>query len=158
MAVTWKFENLKCWKTTWRFCKIIPATTPTSFKIFWIFVFMKGSFIWYTQRYTSIVILSYLIYILSFIFTNQDINFFSWSDFFLSFQVRFLSSIVFLVIVLHAFIGLWTVGTDYLTKRTLGFLNLSLSRRADTLRYIYYLIFGLLGIVYLTAIFYIIWL
>ena len=128
----------------------------TSF--FRIFVFMKGSFIWYTQRYTSILILSYLIYILSFIFTNQDINFFSWSDFFLSFQVRFLSSIVFLVIVLHAFIGLWTVGTDYLTKRTLGFLNVSLSRRADTLRYIYYLIFGLLGIVYLTAILYIIWL
>ena len=128
----------------------------TSF--FWISVYMKGSFIWYTQRYTSLIILSYLIYILSFIFTNQDINFFSWSDFFLSFQVRFLSSIVFLVIVLHAFIGLWTVGTDYLTKRTLGFLNVSLSRRADTLRYIYYLIFGLLGIVYLTAILYIIWL
>ena len=125
---------------------------------FWIFVYMKGSFIWYTQRYTSLLILSYLIYIFSFIFNNQDINFFSWSDFFLSFQVRFLSSIVFLVIVLHAFIGLWTVGTDYLTKRTLGFLNVSLSRRADTLRYIYYLIFGLLGIVYLTAIFYIIWL
>ena len=118
----------------------------TSF--FWIFVYMKGSFIWYTQRYTSLIILSYLIYIFSFIFNNQDINFFSWSDFFLSFQVRFLSSIVFLVIVLHAFIGLWTVGTDYLTKRTLGFLNVSLSRRADTLRYIYYLIFGLLGIVY----------
>ncbi len=128
----------------------------TSF--FWISVYMKGSFIWYTQRYTSLIILSYLIYILSFIFTNQDINFFSWSDFFLSFQVRFLSSIVFLVIVLHAFIGLWTVGTDYLTKRTLGFLNVSLSRRADTLRHVYYLIFGLLGIVYLTAIFYIIWL
>ena len=128
----------------------------TSF--FWIFVYMKGPFIWYTQRYTSLIILSYLIYIFSFILNNQDINFFSWSDFFLSFQVRFLSSIVFLVIVLHAFIGLWTVGTDYLTKRTLGFLNVSLSRRADTLRYIYYLIFGLLGIVYLTAIFYIIWL
>ena len=128
----------------------------TSF--FWIFVYMKGSFIWYTQRYTSLMVLSYLIYILSFIFTNQDINFFSWSDFFLSFQVRFLSSIVFLVIVLHAFIGLWTVGTDYLTKRTLGFLSLSLSRRADTLRHVYYFIFGLLGIVYLTAIFYIIWL
>ena len=126
--------------------------------LFWIFVHMKGSFIWYTQRYTSIIILCYLIYILSFIFTNQDINFFSWSDFFLSFQVRFLSSIVFLVIVLHAFIGLWTVGTDYLTKRTLGYLNISLSRGADILRYIYYFIFGLLGIVYLTAIFYIIWL
>ena len=128
----------------------------TSF--FWIFVYMKGSFIWYTQRYTSLIILSYLIYILSFIFNNQDINFFSWSDFFLSFQVRFLTSIVFLVIVLHAFIGLWTVGTDYLTKRTLGFLNVSLSKRADALRYIYYLIFGLLGIMYLTAILYIIWL
>ena len=127
----------------------------TSF--FWIFVYMKGSFIWYTQRYTSLVILSYLIYILSFIFTNKDINFFSWSDFFLSFQVRFLSSIVFLIIVLHAFIGLWTVGTDYLTSRTLGFLSYRLTNYADLIRNSYQILFVFLGLIFLIIVLIIVW-
>ena len=119
---------------------------------------MKGSIIWNAQRYSSVLILAYLIYILSFIFSNDEINFFSWSNFFLSFEVRFITSIVFIMIVMHAFIGLWTVGTDYLTHRTLGFLNKSLSRRANLLRNTYFFIFGLLGLVYLISILYIIWL
>ena len=119
---------------------------------------MKGSIIWNAQRYSSVLILIYLIYILSFIVSNDDVNFFSWSNFFLSFEVRFLTSIVFIMIVIHAFIGLWTVGTDYLTPRTLGFLNKSLSRRANLLRNTYFIIFGSLGLVYLISILYIIWL
>ena len=124
----------------------------------WIFIPMRGSIIWKAQRYSSVLILVYLIYILSFIVSNDEINFFSWSNFFLSFEVRFLTSIVFIIIVMHAFIGLWTVGTDYLTHRTLGFLNKSLSKRANLLRNTYFLIFGSLGLVYLISILYIIWL
>ena len=119
---------------------------------------MRGSIIWNAQRYSSLLILGYLIYVISFIVFNDEINFFSWSNFFLSFEVRFLTSIVFMLIVMHAFIGLWTVGTDYLTTRTLGFLNKSLAKRAGLLRNTYFLIFGLLGLVYLISILYIIWL
>ena len=118
---------------------------------------MKGSIIWNIQRYSSLLVLSYIFYVVIFVLRNE-LNFFSWSNFFLSFEIRFITTLVFLLIVTHAFIGLWTVGTDYLTNRTLGFLNKNLARRADFLRYVFFSAFCLLGFVYLTAIFYIIWL
>ena len=119
---------------------------------------MKGSLIWNLQRYSSLVILCYLIYIFSFIFFSENkINFFEWSEFFLSFQSRLFTSIVFLFLVLHAYIGLWTIGTDYLTERTLGFLNRALSERATLLRSLYFMTFGFLGFMYLFLILYIIW-
>ena len=118
---------------------------------------MKGSIIWNIQRYSSLIVLSYIFYVVAFVLRNE-LNFFSWSNFFLSFEIRFITTLVFLLIVTHAFIGLWTVGTDYLTNRTLGFLNKNIARRADLLRCIFFSAFCLLGFVYLTAIFYIIWL
>ena len=119
---------------------------------------MKGSLIWNTQRYSSIFILCYLIYIVSFFILENNINFFTWSNFFLSFETRFITSIAFILILVHSFIGLWTVGTDYLTKRTLGFLNKPLARYANILRNMYSFAFSLLGAVYLLTILYIIWL
>ena len=119
---------------------------------------MKGSIIWYTQRYSAILLLCYVIYLANFIYFQNDITFFSWSNFFLSFQMRLFTSLTFVVLVIHAFIGLWTVGTDYLTQRTLGFLSFAISKYANFLRRIYLSVFTLLGIVYLTVILYIIWL
>jgi succinate dehydrogenase / fumarate reductase membrane anchor subunit len=66
--------------------------------------------------------------------------------------------LAFFLIILHAFIGLWTVGTDYLTNRTLGFLNKSLSEYANLFRKMYYFFFVLLGTIYLSVVLYIIWL
>ena len=124
----------------------------------WISFYMKGSLIWNTQRYSSIFILCYIIYIVSFFISENNINFFTWSNFFLSFETRFITSITFILILVHSFIGLWTVGTDYLTKRTLGFLNKPLARYANVLRTMYSFLFSLLGAIYLLAILYIIWL
>ena len=120
---------------------------------------MKGSFIWNLQRYSSLVIFSYLIYIAYFILSSGfKINFFEWSNFFLSFQTRFFTTISFFFIVGHAYIGLWTVGTDYLTERTIGFLSKPLSKFANIMNKIYFFAFVLLGIMYLFVILYIIWL
>ena len=127
-----------------------------SYRIY--FYIMRGSLIWNAQRYSSLLILSYIIYVATFIIFNNDINFYSWSNFFLSFKTRIFTTLISIMIVIHAYIGLWTVGTDYLTSRTLGFLNKSLSKRANHLRYIYFFGFGILGILYLMIILYIIWL
>ena len=127
-----------------------------SYRIY--FYIMRGSLIWNTQRYSSLLILSYIIYVATFIIFNNDINFYSWSNFFLSFKTRIFTTLISIMIVIHAYIGLWTVGTDYLTSRTLGFLNKSLSKRANLLRYVYFFGFGILGILYLMIILYIIWL
>ena len=107
---------------------------------------MKGSLIWYAQRYSSILILIYVAYIFYFLFSfNGQISYFDWTMFILSFEMRAFTSLISLLIILHSFIGLWTVGTDYLTKRTLGFISSGLGASANTLRKIYEYIFILLG-------------
>tara|TARA_B100000287_G_scaffold43119_1_gene38930 strand:+ start:69 stop:428 length:360 start_codon:yes stop_codon:yes gene_type:complete len=119
---------------------------------------MKGSIIWSIQRYSSLFIFAYFIYIVSFFIISDEINFSIWSNFFLSYKVRAFTTITFLMIVAHSYVGLWTVGTDYLTERTLGFLNKSLAKRAGLLRNLYFIVFTILGILYLMGILYIIWL
>jgi succinate dehydrogenase / fumarate reductase membrane anchor subunit len=125
----------------------------------WVYLFMKGSLIWYAQRYSSILILIYVAYIFYFLFSfNGQISYFDWTMFILSFEMRAFTSLISLLIILHSFIGLWTVGTDYLTKRTLGFLNKSLATNANIMRNAFYFLFVAMGILYLMAILYIIWL
>ena len=119
---------------------------------------MKGSLIWYAQRYSSILILIYVAYVFYFLFSNGQISYFDWTMFILSFEMRAFTSLISLLIILHSFIGLWTVGTDYLTKRTLGFLNKSFATSANIIRNVYYSLFVGLGALYLMAILYIIWL
>ena len=119
---------------------------------------MKGSLIWNIQRYSALIMLMYFIYVISFIINAEgQINFFTWSNFFLSFETRFFTSLTCILILIHAYIGLWTVGTDYLTERTLGFLNKPLSKIAVLIQRIYLFTIIVLGIVYLIVILYIIW-
>jgi len=131
--------------------------TKFSWDILWC-LFMKGSLIWKAQRYSSLVIFTYFLYVAYFIFTSDIISFDNWSNFALSAQLKIATSLVFILILLHSFIGLWTVGTDYLTTRTLGFLNESLAKRAKLLRNLYQFLFVSMGLLYLVVILYTIWL
>lgn len=58
---------------------------------------------------------------------------------------------------MHAFIGLWTVGTDYLTSRTLGFLSYRLANYADLIRNSYQVLFVFLGLIFLIIVLIVIW-
>jgi succinate dehydrogenase / fumarate reductase membrane anchor subunit len=71
--------------------------------------------------------------------------------------MKAITSVISALIICHAFIGLWTVGTDYLTQRTLGFLNSGLSKKAELIRGMYLFIFIFSGLLYLGSILYIIW-
>ena len=111
---------------------------------------MKGSLIWYAQRYSSILILIYVAYIFCFLISfSGQISYFDWTMFILSFEMRAFTSLISLLIILHSFIGLWTVGTDYLTRRTIGFLSYRISKYADIFRSIYTVVFSLFGLSYL---------
>ena len=118
---------------------------------------MKGSLIWKIQRYSSLITLSYVIYLSYFFISSSDITFFSWTTFILSYQMRGLTTLVALILLVHAAIGLWTVGTDYLTTRTLGFLNNTLSNNATNIRYSYFFTIAFLLIFYLLGTLYIVW-
>ena len=113
-----------------------------------------GKLSWFLQRYTAIYFLMFLVY-LEYLFWTSALTF----DFITTCPwFKSLLSIFILLVCIHAFIGLWTVGTDYLTKRTLGFLNKSVATNANIIRNAYYFLFVVMGILYLMAILYIIWL
>jgi succinate dehydrogenase / fumarate reductase membrane anchor subunit len=117
---------------------------------------MKGSVIWFMQRYSSLAILAYFLYIAAYII-NSSGSYYEWTRFIASIEMKIATSLISSLIICHAFIGLWTVGTDYLTQRTLGFLNLGLSKKAELIRGMYLFIFIFSGLLYLGSILYIIW-
>ena len=109
----------------------------------------SGKLYWYLQRYSALYFISFLVY-LEYTFWTSGITFQ-----FLTTNNLFKASLSIFILLAcaHAYVGLWAVGTDYLTKRTLGFMSLGLSAYADVLRRIYETLFILLGV--LIAILYI---
>ena len=109
----------------------------------------SGKLYWYLQRYSALYFISFLVY-LEYTFWTSGITFQ-----FLTTNNLFKASLSIFILLAcaHAYVGLWAVGTDYLTKRTLGFISPSLSAYADVLRRIFEILFILLGV--LIAIIYI---
>ena len=101
-----------------------------------------GKLIWYLQRYSAIYFLLFLGYLGLIVFTDR------LSFQFISESFTFKLSLSFFIVLacMHAFAGLWTIGTDYLTNRTLGFISTSLSTYANFLRKAFELIFIFLGV------------
>ena len=118
---------------------------------------MNGSTLFYLVRLSALFVLGYSLWILSFILTNKPIDYVAWVSFTNQSLFQFSTTFAFLFILIHAFIGLWTVGTDYLTSRTLGFINPTLIRHADFIRGAYTIIFVALGILMVTTTLFIIW-
>ena len=118
---------------------------------------MKGSTIWYLQRWSAVFIFIYITLVTSFIFFTQPITFDVWNTFTQSLIFKLATSLTFLSILVHAYLGLWTIGTDYLTPRTLGFLSLNLSKIADSSRLIYNIIFSALGLFLYFYLLFLIW-
>lgn len=69
---------------------------------------------WLTQRVTAIIIGSYALCVLGFILMHPQVGFFEWQDFFNNSLFRIYSLLALTSIVMHAWIGMWTVSTDYL--------------------------------------------
>ena len=109
----------------------------------------SGKLYWYLQRYSALYFISFLLYLeYTFWTTGITFQFLTTNNLF-----KASLSIFILLACAHAYVGLWAVGTDYLTKRTLGFISSGLSAYADVLRKIYETLFILLGV--LIAILYI---
>lgn len=109
----------------------------------------SGKLYWYLQRYSALYFISFLLYLeYTFWTTGITFQFLTTNNLF-----KASLSIFILLACAHAYVGLWAVGTDYLTKRTLGFMSSGLSAYADVLRRIYETLFILLGV--LIAILYI---
>lgn len=73
---------------------------------------------WLMQRATAVVLLSYFGY-LAFVLVS-GVDYVQWRALFDQTWMRIFSMLALVSLVIHAWIGLWVVFTDYLTPRMLG--------------------------------------
>ncbi|MES2997737.1 MAG: succinate dehydrogenase, hydrophobic membrane anchor protein [Pseudomonadota bacterium] len=69
---------------------------------------------WLIQRITSFVMLIYIVFLLSFFVLHVQMDYAIWHGLFSFASVRLLSSLFLLSLVWHAWIGIWTIITDYI--------------------------------------------
>ena len=73
-----------------------------------------GLFGWMAQRITAVLMVFYLIFLLSYFFCHEPITYLDWHHLFSKIEVKFFSLITLFGLLIHAWIGIWTIITDYI--------------------------------------------
>ncbi len=81
-----------------------------------------GLFDWIVQRCTAVVVGLYAIFLMVYLFLHPSLNYDVWHKLFTRTEMRVLSIIVLFSILWHAWIGLWTVFTDYIKSKPVRLL------------------------------------
>lgn len=69
---------------------------------------------WWLQRATAILMAAYTIFLFVFIVTHPNIQFDQWQKLFTCNAFKITTMITLLAFLMHTWIGIWTVTTDYL--------------------------------------------
>ena len=77
---------------------------------------------WLVQRVSAVIIGLYAIYLLVYLFVYQPLYFAQWQSLFNSLWMKIATIIVLLSVLWHAWIGLWTIFTDYVKPKAVRLL------------------------------------
>jgi succinate dehydrogenase / fumarate reductase membrane anchor subunit len=102
----------------------------------------SGLYDWLIQRVGAVVMAAYVVFLAVYIALNPDLTYEQWSALFGQLWVRIFSFVTLLSFITHAWIGLWSVLTDYLTERLMG-------SKATVLRIFAQIILGGVSVTYL---------
>ena len=75
---------------------------------------------WLVQRFTAVILGAYMLCILGSMLLTPDMDYAHFTTLLASNLMRMFSLITLLALCAHAWIGMWTVATDYLTELQLG--------------------------------------
>ena len=89
------------------------VTSATSFS-------RSGLSDWIIQRFSAVILAAYTLFILAVLGAMPELDYESWRAVFSKNPVRLFSIISLFALCGHTWVGMWTVGTDYLTGRQLG--------------------------------------
>lgn len=68
---------------------------------------------WLMQRFTAVVLGAYTLFLFAFVFRHPDFNYNDWRALFSTFTMQISTILALVCIGIHAWIGMWTVLTDY---------------------------------------------
>ena len=102
----------------------------------------SGLYDWLIQRVTSVVVAGYTLVILGLLMTAPEMTYEYWSGLFDQLWLKLMTLVALGAALIHAWIGLWSVTTDYLTSRIMG-------AKGTAVRVIVQMILGLTAAVFL---------
>lgn len=101
----------------------------------------SGLYDWLIQRVSAVIMAAYTFFIIGFILLQPELSYDVWSGLFGQLWMRVFSLITLVSIAVHAWIGLWSVLTDYVTTRMMG-------PSANVLRISIQMVMGVITITY----------
>ena len=81
----------------------------------------RGFHDWLVQRITAVIIAAYFFFLVSFLLCHS-LSYAGWSGLFKSGYMQVATIVVLLAVLWHAWIGLWTVLTDYVKNTVVRFM------------------------------------
>ncbi len=75
---------------------------------------------WVLQRISAVVLAAYAVCVLGFFVTAEGLDHATVAGFFGSLPLKFGTTLAVLSLAAHAWIGMWTVGTDYVRRHYFG--------------------------------------
>lgn len=101
----------------------------------------SGVYDWLIQRISAVFLTLYMVFLVAYIALNPELDYTQWRTLFSHLWMRVFSLITLLSIVSHAWIGLWSVLTDYITPMTMG-------SKATGLRILAQVVLGVVAVTY----------
>jgi succinate dehydrogenase / fumarate reductase, membrane anchor subunit len=105
---------------------------------------------WLIQRISAVVLLAWFVFVGGFIAMHSPLTFAVWQGLFTQTWMRIFTLIALLALCAHAWIGMWTIFTDYFSAHLMG-------KKATTLRLLFQLGCIAVLLVYLLWCIHILW-
>lgn len=80
---------------------------------------------WMLQRISAVILAAFTVFIIGFLIQNPDLQYAQWHGLFEKTWVKVFTLLSLLSVLAHAWIGLWTVATDYIKPTFIRFLFLA---------------------------------
>lgn len=80
----------------------------------------SGSRDWFLQRVSAVILAVYTFLIFGWILFHPGFGYEAWYGFMMTLPMKIFSLLALVSLAAHAWVGLWTVFTDYVTSQALG--------------------------------------
>jgi len=77
---------------------------------------------WIIQRFSAVVLALYTVFIVGYLVSHSGLTYAEWKEFFSCTSVRVFTLLALISTVAHAWIGMWTISTDYLKAAGIRFV------------------------------------
>lgn len=80
----------------------------------------SGLYDWMAQRVSAVVLAAYFLFLLGYVALHPGLTYEDWHGLFSQSWMRIFSLLALLGLAVHAWVGMWTITTDYLTNMAIG--------------------------------------